>query len=162
MLLCVSLKRLIAITLSCKLKSVVVIFMQQKNSILYLLTFLSLILLFCFSFLFVSGWFICQKYFRIWVLCFRHLLSNKQYNIPVTSKHGSSPPVSCCLIFRLLFSDFFSLFFCAFSFGHCVVCPLRFTDSGYAFGIFILFLSKNDILLEEQSIQPNSIKALNV
>jgi hypothetical protein len=38
----------------------------------------------------VSGWFIYQKYCRIWVLCFRHLLSNKQYNIPVTSRHGSS------------------------------------------------------------------------
>jgi hypothetical protein len=46
--------------------------------------------------------------------------------------------------------------------GHCVVCPFllaimlsirRFTDSDYAFGIFILFLSKNDILVDEQSIQ---------
>ena len=56
-----------------------------------------------------------------------------------------------------------------------VVCPfilfllaivlsvlLRLTDSDYPFGIFKLFLSKNDILVEEQSIQPNSIKAFNV
>jgi hypothetical protein len=32
------------------------------------------------------------------------------------------------------------LFFCPFSFGHCVVWPLRFTHSDYLFGILRLFL----------------------
>ena len=30
--------------------------------------------------------------------------------------------------------------FCPFSFGHCIVALLRFTDSDYPFGIFKLFL----------------------
>ena len=34
------------------------------------------------------------------------------------------------------------LSFCTFSFGRCVLCPFhRFTDSGYSFGIFKLFLT---------------------
>ena len=43
------------------------------------------------------------------------------------------------LILCLCFVDRCSSF-SAFSFGHCVVCSFRFTDSDYSFGIFKLWL----------------------
>jgi len=47
--------------------------------------------------------------------------------------------VTRCLVLCVCFVDR-SLSLCPFSFGHCVVVLLRFTDSDYPFDIFKLFL----------------------
>jgi hypothetical protein len=72
-----------------------------------------------------------------------------EQELPTLSEHLSSPPVSSgvrvrvprSLVLCVCFVDR-CLFFCTFSFGHCVVCSSSiYTDSDYPFGIFKLFLS---------------------
>ena len=60
-------------------------------------------------------------------------------------EHLSSPPVfswvrvALSLVFCVVFCrSLFFVFFCPFSFGHCVVCPS--SNYGCIFGIFKLFL----------------------
>ena len=64
----------------------------------------------------------------------------------------SSPPsfsgirVTRSLVVCVCFVDS-CLSLCPFSFGHCVFCPFRYTDSDYQFGIFKLFLHTYSFLL---------------
>jgi hypothetical protein len=66
--------------------------------------------------------------------------------------HLSSPPgfsgirVTRSLVVCACFVDR-CLSLCPFSFGHCVFCPFRYTDSDYQFGIFKLFLHTYAFLL---------------
>ena len=66
--------------------------------------------------------------------------------------HLSSPPsfsgihVIRSVVLCVCFVDR-CLSLCPFSFGHCVFCPFRYTDSDYQFGIFKLFLHTYAFLL---------------
>jgi hypothetical protein len=66
--------------------------------------------------------------------------------------HLSSPPsfsgirVTRSLVVCVCFVDR-CLSLCPFSFGHCVFCLFRYTDSDYQFGIFKLFLHTYAFLL---------------
>jgi hypothetical protein len=71
------------------------------------------------------------------------LVEQELLTLPV---HLSSPPifsgvrVTRSLVLCVCFVDR-CLSFCAFSFGHCVVC----SDSDYPFGIFKLFLLQSPV-----------------
>ena len=112
--------------------------------------------------------YLCHKWPRICSTCRKHFpvhssfvtyhrvltwltrrVSLVEQELPTLSEHLSSPPVSSgvrvrvprSLVLCVCFVDR-CLFFCSFSFGHCVVCSSSiYTDSDYPFSIFKLFLS---------------------